>query len=97
METKKCKKCHITKPVDEFHDQLDTPDRRALGCKECVRAYYLIWKEDKKTKPIVPRKKKTEELTKEQIEFRKNILKNTCYHDSRKKEKHGCYNSKNQR
>ena len=42
MESKVCKKCEITKPVNEFGKHTSTKDRLNPKCKKCVREYYKL-------------------------------------------------------
>jgi hypothetical protein len=41
METKKCNKCGVVKPLDEFNRQKDGKLGRHSRCKLCVKAYRL--------------------------------------------------------
>ena len=35
MDSKKCSKCHTSKPLDEFYNDLGTGDGKTTHCKEC--------------------------------------------------------------
>lgn len=41
METKKCKRCGIEKPLSEFHKNSSSKDGHALYCRECAN---MKWK-----------------------------------------------------
>lgn len=43
METKKCRTCETTKPVDEFYRHPKSADGYMYECKDCNRARALRW------------------------------------------------------
>lgn len=48
METKKCSKCGIEKPLSEFGNRSKTKDKKQYYCRECQNAYMRQLYIDKK-------------------------------------------------
>ena len=42
--TKRCKKCQLTKKLDEFHKSKTTKDGRRAPCKKCKNIYQNIYR-----------------------------------------------------
>lgn len=42
MKTKKCSRCGVEKPLNEFYPRLlSKKDRVTVACKQCIAAYYV--------------------------------------------------------
>lgn len=44
-DKKRCSKCDVTRPLEEFRPRKDSPDGRRGVCDECIRAYQNTWAE----------------------------------------------------
>ena len=59
METKKCSKCGIKKPLSEFGNCSKTKDKKQYYCRECHNAYMRQLYIDKKLNALRMLKKTT--------------------------------------
>ena len=59
METKKCSKCGIEKPIIEFSKDKHKKDGYKSNCKTCSNNSFAKWEENNKEKRIEYRKKYT--------------------------------------
>lgn len=41
MDVKKCSRCKIVKPLEEFHRDKNLRDGRNYYCKECIKLYHV--------------------------------------------------------
>ena len=77
---KKCSKCDVVKPLDEFRPRKDNKDGRRNNCKECQDEYHKQYRQDNPEK-IKERRKQYYEDNKEKISeyhsqyYRNNIEK----------------------
>ena len=39
--TKICNKCHVSKPLTDYHNTFSNPDQHAYTCKECFRIAHM--------------------------------------------------------
>lgn len=68
LPDKICNKCHIPKKFRDFYVNISTKDGYSYSCKECEKAYQLVYKKKKRADPIF----KLEENKRDLIRYHKN-------------------------
>ena len=85
IEQKECSKCHLVKPISEFHKKLGTTSGISSRCKICVAEYQVKYYSEKKD--IISEKGRGyREVHKEEIAERNRINRNAPQYKLKKSE-----------
>ena len=76
MESKKCSKCDVVKPLDEFYKEKPRKDGHRSDCKECLKQYNSQYKHDNKEKISEQKKQYRQDNKKELNEYQRNRYNN---------------------
>lgn len=83
---KRCSKCGVDKPLDQFHKNKATDDGLAYRCKPCIKAYQQEWRNDPRYTDAIKGREKARNQDEERRE-QQRVYSRKAYHSEQAKAK----------